>query len=226
MARLAHPNLAAIFGLETWQGVPMLIVEFLAGGTLADRLRRGPLSAREAIDLGRALAAGLASMHAVGLLHRDIKPNNIGFQTDGTPKLLDFGLAQLLSESGSFGPSSTSAAPDQRTSSLDRMGTPAYAPPARYRLEVDDPVRDLWSLSLVLYEAIAGTNPLLVPHADGQASTSERQRNIPSVLQHAPACPPEVAAFLAHALSANAAERPRTARAFMAALIELDRLLP
>jgi serine/threonine-protein kinase len=225
MARLVHPNLAAIFGLETWRGVPMLIVEFLPGGTLADRLRCGPLSVKEAIELGRALAAGLASMHSVALLHRDIKPNNIGFQIDQTPKLLDFGLAQLLSEPGGSGPSSTSSVPDRRISSLDRMGTPAYAPPARYRLDADDPVRDLWSLSLVLYEAIAGINPMVAPDEDSLVSTPGR-REISSLLQHVPACPPEVAAFLSHALSPNAAERPRTARAFVAALIELDRLLP
>lgn len=225
MARLVHPNLAAIFGLETWRGVPILIVEFLPGGTLADRLRCGPLTVKEAIELGRALAAGLASMHAVGLLHRDIKPNNTGFQINQTPKLLDFGLAQLLSEPGGSGSCSRSSVPDQRISSLDRMGTPAYAPPARYRLDADDPVRDLWSLSLVLYEAIAGTNPMTAPHQDGLASTSGR-REIPSLLEHAPACPPELAAFLSHALSPNAAERPRTARAFVAALVELDRILP
>ncbi len=218
MARLIHANLAAIFGLETWRGLPMLIVEFLAGGTLADRLHAGPLPVKEVVALGQALAAGLASMHAVGLLHRDIKPSNIGFSVDQTPKLLDFGLAHLLSEREGSSSPSIGGPPHRRLSSLDLMGTPAYAPPARYRLDTDDPARDLWSLALVLYEALAGTNPMLA-RASGQTTLGDREA--PSVLKYVPACPPQFAALLDDSLCACPSDRPQTARAFMSALNNL-----
>jgi hypothetical protein len=221
MARLIHPNLAAIFGLETWRGLPMLIVEFLAGGTLADRLRSGPLPVKQVIALGQALASGLASMHAVGLLHRDIKPSNIGFNEDQTPKLLDFGLANLLADRDRSSSPSTGSSVDRRLSSLDLMGTPAYAPPARYCLDPSDPCRDLWSLALVLYEAVAATNPLL-DRPDGQAPVDD----LPSVLTYAPACPPSFAAFLDHALSSSPSRRPQTARAFISAMNDLDLRVP
>ncbi|MDO8836071.1 MAG: protein kinase, partial [Vicinamibacterales bacterium] len=80
MATLSHPNLALIFGLETWRGVPMLVVEYLRAGTLADRLRRGRLAPGDAVALALALAEAVGAMHRVGLLHRDIKPSNVGFQ--------------------------------------------------------------------------------------------------------------------------------------------------
>ena len=95
MARVLHPNLALIYGAEQWRGTPMLIVEYLDGGTLRDRIRRGPVPYVEAIDLGIVLADVLDRVHASGVLHRDVKPSNIGYTSDRRPKLLDFGLALL-----------------------------------------------------------------------------------------------------------------------------------
>ena len=96
MAGFAHPHLALIFGLESWRGSPALVMEYLDGGTLADRLRRARLSPREVVALAHDLAGAIASIHDDGLLHRDIKPSNIAFTSAGQPKLLDFGLAQIF----------------------------------------------------------------------------------------------------------------------------------
>ena len=95
MARVLHPNLALIYGTEQWRGTPMLIVEYLEGGTLRDWIRRGPVPYAEVVDLGIVLADALDSVHASGVLHRDVKPSNIGYTSDRRPKLLDFGLALL-----------------------------------------------------------------------------------------------------------------------------------
>ena len=95
MARVVHPNLALIYGTEQWRGTPMLVVEYLDGGTLRDSIRRGPVSYAEAMELGIVLADVLDRVHASGVLHRDVKPSNIGYTTDRRPKLLDFGLALL-----------------------------------------------------------------------------------------------------------------------------------
>ena len=95
-----HPNLALIFAAESWHGMPMLVVEFLEGGSLADRLRGGRrLPLTEVLALGVSLSDGLEHLHAAGILHRDIKPSNIGYTAAGQPKLLDFGLARILDDS-------------------------------------------------------------------------------------------------------------------------------
>jgi hypothetical protein len=136
MAALNHESLATIYGLEIWRGVPVLIVEHCPGGTLADRLRAGPLAVDEAIRLGVRLAQALSYMHAKGILHRDIKPSNIGFTAAGSAKLLDFGLV----------------------GAGDRIaGTPAYMPPEALEGAAASPAFDLWALALVLREA-AGEN--------------------------------------------------------------------
>ena len=100
MARVVHPNLALIYGTEQWRGTPMLIVEYLDGGTLRDWIRRGPVPCAEAIDLGIVLADVLDSVHASGVLHRDVKPSNIGYTSDRRPKLLDFGVSPTRSTTG------------------------------------------------------------------------------------------------------------------------------
>jgi hypothetical protein len=96
MAAVSHPNLAMIYGIEFYRGIPMLVVEYLAGGTLADRLRRGPLPWHDAVALGATLADVVDRIHGAGILHRDIKPSNVGFTAEGVPKLLDFGLARAV----------------------------------------------------------------------------------------------------------------------------------
>src|SRR5262245_32111244 len=99
MAAVAHPNLALIFGAETWRGTPMLIFEYLSGGTLAHRLRYTRISLEQTFNLGIILADVLERTHGEGILHRDIKPSNIGYTKANTPKLLDFGLAHILTDS-------------------------------------------------------------------------------------------------------------------------------
>ena len=89
---------ARLPGIESWRNRPFLVVEFLPGGTLADRLRRGPVPAARAVDIGALLADALAALHEAGYMHGDIKPSNVGLTSDGSPKLLDFGLARETSD--------------------------------------------------------------------------------------------------------------------------------
>ncbi len=99
MAAVPHPNLAMIFGVESWRGAPLLVVEYLEAGTLADRQPQERLSPDDAVALGIVLADVLDQLHASGVLHRDIKPSNIGYTREGVPKLLDFGIARTLGPS-------------------------------------------------------------------------------------------------------------------------------
>jgi Protein kinase domain len=218
MATLEHPHLALILGLETWHGVPMLVVEYLHGGTLAARLQHTRLAPMEAIDLGLALVGAVEYMHRVGLLHRDIKPSNIGFQRDDTPKLLDFGLARILASSDTG--RVDWVASKQTWHAAEFMGTPAYLPPEAVRYGSPDPLWDLWSLALVLYESVVGVNPLLSSH-ESETIARVARAEVPDVRQFAPNCPAGLAEFLAHALSADRRDRPASAAAFKATLASL-----
>jgi hypothetical protein len=135
MAALNHGSLATIYGLEVWRRTPVIVVEYFAGGTLADRLVHGPVPLPEILALGIRLADGLSYMHERGLLHRDVKPSNIGVTSDGVSKLLDFGLS---------GDAGTPA------------GTPAYLPPEALDGAAPDAAVDLWGLCTVLLEAGGG----------------------------------------------------------------------
>ena len=92
-----------IGGVESWRGRPFLVVEVLAGGTLEDRLRDGPLAPSQAVSVVARLADALAALHEKGFLHGDVKPSNIGFTSEGSPKLLDFGLAHAVDDAAMVG---------------------------------------------------------------------------------------------------------------------------
>jgi GAF domain-containing protein len=147
MAAVSHPHLASIFGAELYSKVPLLVVEYLPGGTLADRLRTGPLPPVDTIDLGIALCDALGAIHAAGLLHRDVKPSNIGFTATGVPKLLDFGLARTLRET------------TERDAGAPLAGSPPYLAPESIRGCHPGAHGDLWALAVVLYESLTGSQP-------------------------------------------------------------------
>jgi serine/threonine protein kinase len=225
MAAVVHPNLALIFGAETWRGTPMLIFEYLNGGTLADRLRAGPLPLKEALQLGIILASVLERTHAAGILHRDIKPSNIGYTTASTPKLLDFGLAHVLDDSRREARLRHLVAEDlsrlptvsMRTDDLKTMtatghvvGTPVYLSPEGVRNSSPDPSFDLWAVAIVLYEAMTGQNPMV------RASVKETlecisQAAVPDIRHRVADCPEGVAAFFKGALARDRSRRPATA---------------
>ena len=100
MAAVTHPAIAQIHGLETWRDHPLLVVEYLPGGTLAAHLDRGPLPRGEAVAVALTLSEALTALHDAGYVHGDVKPSNIGFASDGTAKLLDFGLSRLTNAPG------------------------------------------------------------------------------------------------------------------------------
>jgi serine/threonine protein kinase len=84
--------------MESWRGAPVLVLEYLAGGTLADRIRCGPLPVSDVLAIFTSAADVLRHVHNAGYLHRDIKPSNVGFTSQGALKLLDFGLAQMIAD--------------------------------------------------------------------------------------------------------------------------------
>lgn len=207
VAAVSHRNLATILSAESWRGQPLLVFELLSGGTLADRLRGGPLSARVVIDIGVQLADALCTLHRAGILHRDIKPSNIGFTLDGTPKLLDFGLSHLLLEGEEASQSARqrlALAKAERnewaTSATLIAGTPAYMSPEALAGARPNEMFDLWSLSVVLTQALTGEVSMAVPARETSASEDETV-----------AIDAEVRALFANLLHASPLVRPQTA---------------
>ena len=97
LASLNHPHIGAIFGVEDLDGTPALLLEFVDGDTLADRLERGHIAITEALNIARQIADALEASHEKGIVHRDLKPANIKIRPDGVVKVLDFGLAKAAS---------------------------------------------------------------------------------------------------------------------------------
>ena len=104
MARVLHPNLALIYGTEQWRRTPMLVVEYLDGGTLRDWIRRGPVPYADVIDLGIVLADVLDRVHASGVLHRDVKPSNIGYTSDRPTEVARLRVGSARSAPGTPAP--------------------------------------------------------------------------------------------------------------------------
>jgi hypothetical protein len=232
-----HPNLAMIYGAERWRDVPLLVVEYLEGGTLLDSLRAGPLAPDDALSLGIVLADALDRLHSGGILHRDIKPSNIGFTADGIPKLLDFGLAAVLERHGEFAEMTVErmehldrytrqvwAPADTRPMTEHLVGTPLYLSPEALAGNEPDPSFDLWSLSMVLYEAIGGRHPF---HGYPVTEVLRRVRSVrvPDVRDFRPDCPAPIAAFLNDALSLSKERRPATSADLRTSLQSLQRAL-
>ncbi len=202
VAALSHPAIATIHAAEVWRGRPMLVFELLEGGTLQEKIARGPLPAEEVVSLGVAVADALVHAHAAGILHRDIKPANIGFGRNGAVKVLDFGLARFIGDTASAvrGTAATSRA------SSGIAGTPCYLSPEAVVGKASAPLDDLWSVAVTLYEALTTVNPF-------EASTVWLTMNrilsleVPDPRLYRAGIPPALAELLLRALHRQPAER-------------------
>jgi serine/threonine-protein kinase len=163
LASLSHPNVAAIHGLGQHDGRALLILEYVEGRTLADRLRDGPLSGDETRSICAQVAAALAAAHDAGVVHRDLKPANITIRADGTVKVLDFGLATSNGHAAGSSPPGggdtlAMASRSDQTSAGTILGTAAYMSPEQARGGSIDRRSDIWSFGAILYECLTGTS--------------------------------------------------------------------
>jgi tetratricopeptide (TPR) repeat protein len=165
MARVAHPNVTAVYDVGRHSDQVFVAMELIAGETLAQWLAK-PRSTAQILDVFKRAAQGLQAAHAVELVHRDFKPNNVMIDGDGRVRVMDFGLAR---PTGAMPPSPSS--PSNRlarelTVTGMLMGTPAYMAPEQLRCEPADARSDQFSFCVTLYEALCGTRPYLAATTD------------------------------------------------------------
>src|SRR5262252_6197574 len=160
---LNHPNLVAVYDVGHHEGSPFLVTELLQGESLRKRLARGPIPVKTALDWAAQLARGLAAAHERGVVHRDVKPDNIFVGTGGLVKLLDFGIAKLNEIAPVGAPRGLMDATETPTGGATRtgamLGTPGYMSPEQLRGESVDARSDVFSLGAVIYEMLAGQRP-------------------------------------------------------------------
>jgi len=156
LASLNHSNIAAVYGIEEADVGQALVLEWVDGDTLADRIAQGPVPVAEAIRIARQIADALDAAHEHGVVHRDLKPANIKVRRDGTVKVLDFGLAKALDPSleGDDVRAPTVTAPATQIGVA--VGTAPYMSPEQARGEKVDKRADIWAFGCVVYEMLAG----------------------------------------------------------------------
>jgi len=209
-ARLSHPNVVSVYDAgETGEGLPYIVMEYVPGRTLAEVGRIPP---DEAVGLVLQACRGLAHAHAAGLVHRDVKPQNLLLREDGTVKVADFGIARaaettVLTQVGTV------------------LGTAAYLSPEQALGEEVTAAADVYSLGAVLYELLAGRPPY---EFDSLADLAAKQTSgqITPVGELAPGVPRRVEDAVMRSLARNPSFRPASATAFAQELGDEDATVP
>jgi eukaryotic-like serine/threonine-protein kinase len=203
LASLNHPHIAAIYGLEEFEGTYALVLELVEGGTLADRLHRGSLRVSDALAIARQIADALDVTHERGIIHRDLKPANVALTRHGDVKILDFGLAKAGETASDPVDSPTMSA----TAAGVVLGTAAYMSPEQARGQSIDRRTDIWAFACLLYEMLTGQRafPGATP-ADIAAGILEREPDW-TLLPHS--TPPQVTRLLRRCLMKDPRQRLR-----------------
>ncbi len=204
LAALNHSNIAAIHGLEEDAGIVFLVLELVEGDTLAQRIARGAVQTRDAIDIARQIARAMEEAHEKGIVHRDLKPANVKVMSDGTIKVLDFGLAKALSDDErGDDPTATGA----RTREGAIVGTPGYMSPEQARGGAVNSATDIWAFGCVLFEMLTGVKAFHgATAADVRAAVL---RGEPPWASLAPGTPPSLRTLVKSCLESDPKNRLR-----------------
>jgi eukaryotic-like serine/threonine-protein kinase len=212
-AQLAHPNVVQVYDSGEADGRPYIVMEYVEGETLADVLsRRGRLPPAEAVELALQVCSGLEHAHQAGLVHRDIKPQNLLIRGDGTVKIVDFGIARSsrgtrLTETGSV------------------LGTAAYLAPEQAAGEEVTPAADVYAVGVVLYELLAGRTPHTAESLN-QFLVLGHEQSIPELRELAPEVPAPLEDVVMRCLARIPEYRPPSAGALAASLSATSAELP
>ncbi|HEX8799436.1 MAG TPA: serine/threonine-protein kinase, partial [Terriglobales bacterium] len=178
-AALNHTNILAVYQMATHNGASYMVTELLEGETLRERLRRGPIPLRKAIDYEVQIAHGLAAAHEKGIVHRDLKPENLFVTKDGRVKILDFGLAKLAQPKDDSGLGDTI---DLETAAGMVMGTVGYMSPEQVRGKTADHRSDIFAFGTILYEIVTGKQTFRKP-TSAETMTAILNDDPPSISQ-------------------------------------------
>jgi serine/threonine-protein kinase len=205
IAQMRHPNILNVYDFGEHEGMPYMIVEYVPGGSLANRLGQGPLDPGAALRYLRGIAAGLDYAHGLGIVHRDVKPANILLEKDDTPVLADFGLVKLMQGTS------------LRSMTGVTTGTPAYMAPEQVTGKDVGPAADRYSLASIAYEMLTGVIPF-----DGEGLIellyAQVHRDSPLPSSRNASLSPEVDAVIMRGLAKAPAARWETCVAFVDAL--------
>ncbi|MDQ1475552.1 MAG: eukaryotic-like serine/threonine-protein kinase, partial [Actinomycetota bacterium] len=203
-ARLTHANVVTVFDSGEDDDIPFLVMERLSGRTFADELSEGSVPVGRVRDIVGEILAALTAAHAAGIIHRDIKPGNVLLTDDGHAKVSDFGIAKTLDDS-------------DQTQTAEVLATPGYLAPERLAGEPASVQSDLYSVGVLLYEALAGRRPFsgdtplalmrAIDQGDATPLTTLR-----------PALPPEIVAVVRRAMCVDPNGRFHSAAEMAAAL--------
>jgi serine/threonine protein kinase len=214
LGALSHPNLLAIYDVGAQDGTHFLVSELLEGESLRQRLEEGALPLRKAMELGVQIAKGLAAAHEKGIVHRDIKPDNIFLARDGRAKILDFGLAKQ--SAAEVGENATITAVATQPGVV--LGTAGYMSPEQVRGKPADARSDIFSFGAILYEMVAGQRAF---HGDSPVETMN------GILKQDPPAisgdvPPAIERVIRRCLEKSPEERFQSARDLSFALEALS----
>jgi serine/threonine protein kinase/Tfp pilus assembly protein PilF len=222
IAALSHPNVCMIHEVfETGEGRHCIVMEYVEGVTLRERIAKQRLNPAEAIDVAIQVASALSAAHATGIVHRDIKPENIMLRRDGYVKILDFGLAKLTETNSDLpGSEGETRVLELKTLPGMVMGTVAYMSPEQARGLPVDTRTDLWSLGVLFYEMLAGQQPFKgATPTDVIISIAEREPT--PLASSSPEVPIALAGIVTKALAKDREQRYQTAEEL---LVDLKRL--
>ena len=197
-AQLDHPNICRVYEVKEEANRSFIVMQYVDGKTLADRIKDKPLDLREALDVGMQIVEALAEAHSHGIVHRDIKPRNVMINTRGQVKVLDFGLVKVVG--GTIGGSNA----DKRSSLLSRpgqrAGTPPYMSPEQASGAAVDARCDLFAVGVILYECLSGRRPFS-GDTDEKILAQVRHLHPPPPSQFNPHVPPELDSAILKALA-------------------------
>jgi len=225
-AQLNHPNIVTLYSVGEHEGVPFVVLEYVEGASLSDRLGEETLGVRESVRVVLGIARAIAAAHACGVLHRDLKPSNVVTAADGRVRVLDFGIAKFLGGSAANPSASrtSDSPPSDRALDSDKVpsdrpdppfdasmiaGTAPFMAPEQWRGE-DAPSMDIWAIGVILYLLLAGRLPY-----DGSnvqlclAVTSREPVRAPDAFRDLPS---DLSRLVLRCLEKSAAERPTAAQ--------------